>query len=560
MKKKMKVVASTALFLCFWSFVFYTASCLVAPKYQSGVVEGAMISEYYREGLAHDVLMVGDCELYENISTVKLFEEYGITSYIRGSAQQLTWQSYYLLEDTLRYETPKVVVFNVLALKYNEPQKASYNRMTIEGMRWSKSKIGAIKASMTKEEQFTDYLFPLLSYHDRWSSLTKDDFKHLFYKDLVTHNGYYMRVDEKPAMDFPDPMPLSDYTLGANAMSYLDKMTALCKEKGIELLLVKAPIEYPHWYTQWDEQIVKYAKDHDVDYINFIPLQDEIGLDMSKDTYDGGLHLNLSGAEKMATYFGGLLKERYDLSDYRENPEYSAQWAKKTERYNAQRDKQYEELEKNGAITSFLPVETKETNVMKNFAVFALVAALCLTLIACNGKTTTKADVPSNPESEQGSGAASKGESKEEASKPADENPVGPKGYAILVGETAIAVGGKMAPVAAALGEPTKYFEAPSCAFQGMDKTYTYGGVVIRTTPDEKGEDVIQSMELKDDMTSTAEGVCIGDTKEKVVSVYGAAEGDGALVYPKDGMVLTFFLTNGEVTAITYMDGSLVNN
>ena len=47
-------------------------------------------------------------------------EKYGITSYIRGSAQQLTWQSYYLLEDALKHETPKVVVFNVLALKYNE--------------------------------------------------------------------------------------------------------------------------------------------------------------------------------------------------------------------------------------------------------------------------------------------------------------------------------------------------------------------------------------------------------------------------------------------------------
>ena len=50
-------------------------------------------------------------------------EKYGITSYIRGSAQQLVWQSYYLLEETLKYEKPKVVVFNVLAMKYNEPKR-----------------------------------------------------------------------------------------------------------------------------------------------------------------------------------------------------------------------------------------------------------------------------------------------------------------------------------------------------------------------------------------------------------------------------------------------------
>ena len=61
-----------------------------------------MTAEYYDETLDHDVLFVGDCELYENISPIKLWQDHGITSYIRGSAQQLVWQSYYLLEDALK--------------------------------------------------------------------------------------------------------------------------------------------------------------------------------------------------------------------------------------------------------------------------------------------------------------------------------------------------------------------------------------------------------------------------------------------------------------------------
>ena len=107
---------------------------LLVPKYQRGVVEGSMIEEYYDDEKPHEVIFLGDCEVYENISTVALYRDYGISSYIRGSAQQLTWQSYYLLEDTLRYETPEVVVFNVLALKYGVPQSESYNRMTLDGM------------------------------------------------------------------------------------------------------------------------------------------------------------------------------------------------------------------------------------------------------------------------------------------------------------------------------------------------------------------------------------------------------------------------------------------
>lgn len=123
----------------------YIVQRLLVPKYQTGIVEGSMVEEYYKDRSDHEVLFVGDCEVYENFSTIELWRKYGITSYIRGSAQQLTWQSYYLLEDALKHETPKVVVFNVLALKYNEPQSEAYNRMSIDGMKWSMSKVNDIK-------------------------------------------------------------------------------------------------------------------------------------------------------------------------------------------------------------------------------------------------------------------------------------------------------------------------------------------------------------------------------------------------------------------------------
>lgn len=342
MKKRIISVISIVLALL---VVLYLAQRLVMPKYQTDVVEGSMIEEYYKEKLGHEVVFIGDCEVYENFSTMKLWEDYGITSYIRGSSQQLAWQSYYLLEDTLKTEKPKVVVFNVLSLKYNVPQKEAYNRMSIDGMRWSMSKVNNIKASMTSEENFLDYVFPILRYHARWSELEKQDFEHLFSKDLVTHNGYYMRVDVRPQGEFPDPMPLDDYTLGSNAMSYLDKMTKLCKDNGIEFVLIKAPTEYPYWYPEWDDQIVKYANDNNLTYINMIPLQDEIGLDMSVDTYDAGLHLNLSGAEKLSTYFGKFLVDNYQLTDYRSDESYSKEYNKKLDYYYKMIDEQRSKLE-----------------------------------------------------------------------------------------------------------------------------------------------------------------------------------------------------------------------
>ena len=68
--------------------VLFLLQRLLVPKYMGRVVEGAFIEEYYDEKSPHDVIILGDCEVYENLSPAVLWREYGITSYIRGSAQQ----------------------------------------------------------------------------------------------------------------------------------------------------------------------------------------------------------------------------------------------------------------------------------------------------------------------------------------------------------------------------------------------------------------------------------------------------------------------------------------
>lgn len=351
--KLKKALAALILFIVVIG-AFMLLQQLVMPKFMTETVEGALISEYYNEvKKEHDVLLIGDCEIYENFSPITLWEKFGITSFIRGSAQQLIWQSYYLLEDTLRYEKPDVVVFSVLSMMYNEPQKEAYNRMSIDGMPLSMTKIKAAQASMLPEEELITYIFPFLRYHSRWSELTNDDFKYMFNKDQVSHNGYLMRVDVKPVTSIPKPRTLPDYRFGDTSYQYLDKMTELCKNNGIELVLVKAPSLYPHWYEEWEQQMVEYAEKHDLRYINLLDKKDEIGLDFQTDTYDAGLHLNLAGAEKLSVYFGDILKREFNLEDHRQDKAMSQIWSKKVDYYNRMRDEQYKELKEIGYLRKF---------------------------------------------------------------------------------------------------------------------------------------------------------------------------------------------------------------
>ena len=179
--------------------------------------------------------------------------------------------------------------------------------MTLDGMKWSASKIKAIKASMLPEEKFITYVFPLLRFHSRWSELKEEDFKYIFNKPIVSQSGYLVNKGVQPVDKVPTGKPLADYNLPEISYKYLDKMLKLCKENDVELILMKAPLLYPYWYKEWDEQIKNYAKKNGLTYINYLNLTDEVGIDYSKDTYDGGLHLNVYGAEKMSRYFGKFL-------------------------------------------------------------------------------------------------------------------------------------------------------------------------------------------------------------------------------------------------------------
>lgn len=350
--KKLHIICIAVFILLLCALVWLLGK-VCEPKYMSGVLEGAMTREYYDEENGHDVIFVGDCEVYENFSPVTMWRENGITSYIRGSAQQLIWQSYYLLEEVFERESPKVVVYNVQSMKYSEPQSEAYNRMTLDGMPLSTIKLEAIRASMTEDEDMISYLVPFLRYHSRWSELTSEDFEYTFDRDPVTVAGYLMRSDTEPMTKLPTASALDDYDIGDVCWEYLDKMRELCDANGATLVLIKSPSLWPHWYDEWDEQVSDYAEEHGLAYINLLSVSDDIGIDMQTDTYDGGLHLNIYGAEKLSAYFAEILSEEYNVPDRRGDEAIAADWDKKCSDYDALYAAQQAELKEYGYLKSW---------------------------------------------------------------------------------------------------------------------------------------------------------------------------------------------------------------
>ena len=158
---------------------------------------------------------------------------------------------------------------------------------------------------------------------------------------------------------------------------------------------------------------------------------------------------------------------------------------------------------------------------MKKLLLYILIATMILSFVACK-----------NPE-----------ETPEE----------GEKVYTFTTGKTQIAVDAEAAPVLEALGEWSSYDESASCAFEGLDKIYTYDGFEITTYP-LNGKDYIFLIDFYADTVATEEGIRIGNTKEAVLATYGTPdkETENALIYNGRGMYLQFLFNDGAVANIQY--------
>ncbi len=354
-KKNIPRLLRLVLKLVLLFLLLFLLQRLLMPKYTGSVIEGNFTEEYYLDTTPHDLIVIGNCESYENISPMVLWRDFGITSYIRGNANQLIPQSYYILRETLRHELPKVVLLNIQAMTVPEQTTEEYNRMVFDGMRWSVDKLEGIRASMMEDESLVEYFFPLLRYKDRILELSGDDIKYAFsQKPVQSYNGYYLRADIRPYDEaaFPHERRREDYSFSEKNMDYLNRIADLCDEQGIELVLMKAPSAYPVWVEPYEQQIESFAEERGLLYLNTLE-HDEIGIDLSRDTYDGGLHLNVYGAEKVSSWLGDILTEELGLSDHRGDQGLSELYESRLQAYEAEKKAQKEEFEAIGYISKY---------------------------------------------------------------------------------------------------------------------------------------------------------------------------------------------------------------
>ena len=191
---------------------------------------------------------------------------------------------------------------------------------------------------------------------------------------------------------------------------------------------------------------------------------------------------------------------------------------------------------------------------MKKLFAILLALVMVFALCACGGdEPAGESGTPAPVQSGEPAGQPSETPGSQPGTEPAP-GPATSDAYVFLTGKgNSVSVNQDMAEVLAAEGEPLSYFEAESCAFNGLDKTYTYAGFVISTRP-EGEKDFVNSILLTDDSVTTPEGAYIGCPKADVIAAYGEGDEVGlSLSYAKGDCTLNFIFDGDTVISIEYL-------
>ena len=311
MKYVKRIIAAILFLLLFWG-VFSVASDLLMHKQ----IEGrwnmtAKVKGFYTlEPGEVDVVFLGSSHMYCSVDPAVFAEETGLNSYIFATQQQPLWITYHYMVEALETQQPELLVVEIhMSGNEEDFMDEGTNHSAIDPIPLSVNKVEMIRASVPEGEQ-RYYLFHLMKYHDRWEELKKEDYQRIYETETDPDRGFVRLTSSAIDLVYTDLSDVKD-TAVANEKNndYLNKMMDLAEQRGVRLVLFKAPSNATVEEKQFYNGVASLAESRGVDFIDYndAALYEEVGLILEQDFYDQR-HLNEDGMKKFVAHFGPYLQ------------------------------------------------------------------------------------------------------------------------------------------------------------------------------------------------------------------------------------------------------------
>lgn len=316
MKRKLMPIARCGVvLLIFFSLLSPVSSLLRDKRYQRKYMD------FFRSEHNYDVVLLGTSHMYNTVSCMQLWQDYGISSYNFAYSNSRVPESYWMLRHLLRYTQPKLVILDLFQVTFYDMYRGDsmeQRHVQYDSMPFDSLKIQAVLDEFGDYKHWYNYLWPFAKYHSRWDSLNYSD----FHISSSNENGSEIMIGlHGVSEDYVDQVALSEVqpfdTVG---LEYARKISDLCAQQGIELLLLVAPYSIctPEEQRNFNYVAAELAAPH-VSYLNLVAQEN---IHYQTDSYNAD-HLNMAGSWKVTDHLGTLLQNEYHIPDHRNDPAFS---------------------------------------------------------------------------------------------------------------------------------------------------------------------------------------------------------------------------------------------
>ena len=332
-------VIKISIFAIIFLSLFIVLSYIVKPLN----IDLLNISGFYGEKKnSMDMVYIGGSACFVYWAPLKAWEDNGITSYnfAADTAQAELYQ--YLVEESLAYQDPEVIVLDARAFQYRDteqpPTEVAYrNFLTGTPLSWNRFKFIENNVPKYLGESTLSYHFDLIKYHGIGrSSSVRTSLKIMtgnYHNEL---KGFFFvpKIAKMDKYDFATEVetPMSDET-----NQVLDNLLAYLKTTNQKVLFVISPYVETAAHKENFNYVERKVTEAGFDFLDSNEYYDEMGLNFDTDFYNI-YHVNIYGSEKYTTFLSNYLKKTYNLSDRSADNNYADDWNPLLNNWHAQVD------------------------------------------------------------------------------------------------------------------------------------------------------------------------------------------------------------------------------
>jgi hypothetical protein len=263
-----------------------------------------------------NILFMGSSLSYSSFNPLIFNGRLGVSSYNTGTALQNIKQSYFNLQEVLKYQSPELIILEAYSLDIpdkSEEDRLGFKYENLDPQKLSFRKLRAVNNQFSTIKNKINAFFPLIRNHDKWKDaqyLSKNT-THTFEEDIFL--GYKLTreiVNKESLLNKIENLPSTHFFSKEN-LDYFNRFIKLCKLNEIKVLVVRAPTLLYKYNVDYYNEAYKNTKEVcDLYNVKYLDYNREYNVfQLKENSFADEKHLNYQGATRISELLATYLEE-----------------------------------------------------------------------------------------------------------------------------------------------------------------------------------------------------------------------------------------------------------